>query len=119
MHWAAQFGINAAVAGVVVGGAATLLLRHKSDIAGFLYGVAPVSFLYLYIYTWVVDAAQVPVFAWHAALGGVFWLFFVTVVGYVGYFGRASNAGSLATGLLLAAALVYVQRRRGDVIIRS
>ena len=93
---------------MVVGGAATLLLQHKSDIAGFLYGVAPVSFPYLYIYTWAVDAGQVPVFAWHAALGGIFWLFFVTVVGYLGHFGGASNAAALAAGLLLTAALVYL-----------
>ena len=111
MHWGAQLALNVAMAGAVVGGIATLLQYHKSELAGFLYGIMPVSFLYLYIYTWVTDRTQPPVFAWNAALGGVFWLFFVTVVGYAGLFGGLPHGAALALGLALAGALAYLHRR--------
>jgi hypothetical protein len=105
-HWGSQLLLNFVVAGAVVGSLATLVQQHKSGLAGFLYGVVPFTFLYLYVHTWLTGH-DVPVFAWNAAVGGVFWLLFVMLVGYLAFHGRWSNGaallgGSLLTGMLLA-----------------
>ena len=108
MHWGRQFGLNFLVAGVIVGGISTLVQNRQTKAGGFVYGVVPFTFLYLYFYTWsVAGADQVPLFAWNAALGGVFWLLFVSLAGYLTYYAEYSNLGGLGlatllTGLLLA-----------------
>ena len=105
-HWGAQLLLNVAVSGAVVGTLATLVQQQKSGLAGFLYGVIPFTFLYLYAHTWITGH-DVPAFAWNAAVGGVFWLLFVMLVGYFGFHAQWSNGAALLgaallTGMLLA-----------------
>lgn len=82
--FARQFAANFVISGIVVGLVATLIQNlDATKVAGFVYGIVPFSFLYLYAFTWITKgAAHVPPFAWYAAVGGAFWLCFVGVTGF-------------------------------------
>lgn len=79
-----QFVANFIISGFIVGFVATLIQNlNASKLAGFVYGIVPFSFLYLYAFTWITKGADhVPLFAWYSAVGGAFWLCFVSVTGF-------------------------------------
>lgn len=103
-----QLVLNMLLAGLVVGGVGTLIQYQRASLGGYIYGALPVAFLYLYALAWHQGTA--PEFAWHAALGGTFWLLFVYLVGYLGMLGLG-NLPALTLGLVLTGGLLWVDWR--------
>ena len=92
-----SFAANFVIAGLIVGFVATLIQSlDASGVAGFVYGIVPFSFLYLYAFTWITKgASRVPPFAWNAAVGGAFWLFFVGLTGFISFIGAQRMSAAL------------------------
>ena len=103
-----QLGVNVLLAGLVVGGVGTLIQYQRAAIGGYIYGALPLAFLYLYAIAW--HQGNAPVFAWHTALGGTFWLLFVYMIGYFSMLGLA-NLPALALALALTGGLLWADWR--------